>query len=611
MKFLYLLFSVVIFNSLLISQVRFEANFESANMNTVSTTDSILYTVTTKTDIGGRWFYFRILNVKNRFVRVRVSSSDVKRAVYSYDDKNYERFTAAESPATNQFEKTYAQDTVYVAYYVPYNYSFLQERVNTWRQSPYVKYDTIGVTSRNLLMQELRITDHSIPDNQKLRVWIHSRTHPGETPTSWHFEGIIEKLLSDDEVIQKYREKIVFHCVPFTNPEGVFYGRSRTNFGGVDVEADWNKSDALTSQEVRFLKQRMNAVNSQKVMSVFLNLHSQASPFATFWIHTAASTSNFFYRREMQFSNLHTSDNPYFMQSDYSFSSLQSKFPEGWLWNNHGAEVMALTYETPYDFYSNSQLVTIENLKYIGERTLFATAEYLEISHPKRFMLDNASISSFWAVDSSGTEFYGKNYNTTQQGNNAGPIRFESETIQPGKYDVYGWWQSSSNFAYDAKYYIQGGGSNIEKNINLRTNGGQWNYLSTLNLFSPGTIAITVSDSGTGTVIADAFRVIYRGNPVKVENEISPSSFVLEQNYPNPFNPITTIRFHLNKNSRVKLQVFNTLGQQVALLIDEYRSEGQHEKVFDAAKFMLSSGIYYYQLIVDDRAETKGMVLLK
>ena len=200
----------------------------------------------------------------------------------------------------------------------------------------------------------------------KYRVWIHARTHPGETPSSWHFDGIVQKLLSDDEVISYYRQKVIFYLIPFTNPDGVYYGRSRTNYSGIDVESNWNKTEAQTSKEVKILKQRMTQINSEKVLSVFNNLHSQAAPYCTFWIHTPGSTSPRFYRREYQFSNLNTSDNPYFVPGDYSESDLQAYFPEGWLWSNHGEQVMALTYETPYDQYSSDVWVTNSNLFEIG-----------------------------------------------------------------------------------------------------------------------------------------------------------------------------------------------------------------------------------------------------
>jgi photosystem II stability/assembly factor-like uncharacterized protein len=68
-----------------------------------------------------------------------------------------------------------------------------------------------------------------------------------------------------------------------------------------------------------------------------------------------------------------------------------------------------------------------------------------------------------------------------------------------------------------------------------------------------------------------------------------PLSFQLSQNYPNPFNPSTTIRFSLTKPAQVQLRVFNSLGEQVKVLVDNRLGAGQHQAVFDASK--LSSGV--------------------
>lgn len=612
MKTFFIFLSFFLVSNLSFAQITFDADFESGNINTVTTTDSINYTVTTKTDIGGRWFYFRMIGVKDRFVSVKVSSSDVKRAVYSYDDRNYERFTTPESPQTNVFQKTYVRDTVYVAYYIPYTFTHLQERIGEWILSPYVKLDTLGHTLRNLPIQELTLTDYSIPDSGKLHVWIHSRTHPGETPTSYHFDGVMETLLSDNPVIQYYREKIVFHLIPFTNPDGVFYGRSRTNYDGVDVEANWDKLPSATCKEVQILKARMSEINSENVLVVFQNLHSQASPFCTFWIHTAASTSDYFYRLQLQFCNLNTSENPYFVKSDYRFSSLQSKFPEGWLWSGWGDQVLALTYETPYDWYSNNQLVTIENLKFLGNKLVYAIAEFLEISHPKRILLDNKSVASFWQHDSSGVEFFGKDFQFAYQGNNLGPMNYETDIIEAGKYDIYGWWQSATDNAFDTKISISGGGESLTLTKSQKLNGGQWNYLGTVNQFSPGKISISVSDSGTGRIVADAFRVVYDGVPSRIKEATIPKDFTLYQNYPNPFNPETTIQFELNKSMNVKLKVYNVIGELVATLVNNELNAGTHKFVVDSSITSgLASGIYYYNLIAGKYSETKGMVLIK
>ncbi|MEN8192438.1 MAG: M14-type cytosolic carboxypeptidase, partial [Bacteroidota bacterium] len=238
---------LLIASQIIFGQVKFDADFESGNLSTVTTTDSINYNVTTVSDIGGRWFYFRITGVKDRYIKVTITNSDVNRPMYSYDNVEFIRFTESEAPVENVFQKTFEEDTVYVAYYTPYTFSYLQERLSEWSASEYVTLDTLGFTEKNLPLQEMILTDPSYPDDEKLRVWIHARTHPGETPSSWHFDGIMQKLLEDDEVIDYYRKNIIFYLYPFNNPDGVYYGRSRTNYYGIDQERDWNFPDNETS----------------------------------------------------------------------------------------------------------------------------------------------------------------------------------------------------------------------------------------------------------------------------------------------------------------------------------------------------------------------------
>ena len=600
---------------LIYSQIHFDGNFESGNLATVTQEDSVTYIVTTKKDIGGRWFYFKMYDVKGKFVHVRIPTSDVTRAMYSYDNKNFIRFSAIESPNYDEFEKTFAQDTVWVSYYTPYTFSYLQSRIKDWEKSPYVKVDTLGFTTHNLPIQEIKLTDTSIADSLKYNVWIHARTHPGETPSSWQFDGIVQQLLMDDDVISYYRKNIVFHMIPFTNPDGVYYGRSRTNYDGVDVESNWGTTDANTTQEVKILKQRMREVNAEKKLSVFINMHSQAASSCTFWIHTTPSVSDKFFREENQFCNLNTSDIPYFQQKDYSHSALQPYFPEGWLMNNYGPGVMALTYETPYDQYSNRTWVTNDNLFELGKRTVYAIAEYLRLSTPKHYLLDNADavVSGNWQTDTTGILFYGNDYLTTQGGTPNSSVSYSTTSLESGSYDVYAWWPSNSINSYNTKFDITGGGDQKTIIKTEQTNGGEWNYLANIQMQNSGPISVKVmADSSSGRVIADAFRIIYKGIYTEVKDHVQPTDFILYQNYPNPFNPSTTISFNLNTRSHVKLLVYNTLGELVTELINSELSAGQHQIIFDASRYNgLSSGVYYYTLFTDKFSLSKGMVLLK
>ncbi len=594
------------------SQIKFDANFESGNLASVSTSDSTYFEITTTEDVGGRWFYYRISGVKNKLIKVKVTNSDVNRPMYSYDNNEFERFTETESPSKNYFEKIFSEDTVYVAYYTPYTYSYLQERIADWQNSEFVKVDTLGFTEHNFPVQEIILTDTSVPDENKLCVWIHARTHPGETPSSWHFDGILQELLKDDSVIDYYRKNIIFYLYPFNNPEGVYYGRSRTNYYGVDQERQWNKSDAETATAVLLLKNRMKEINSKKVLSVALNLHSQASAYPTFWIHTANSTSNFFYRREYQFSNLAISDLPYFVQSNYSESNLRDYFPEGFMWDNYGDKTLALTYETPYDHYSNGVWVTNENLFEFGATTVYGIAEFLQLSTKHRTIIDNKDATKgFWETAEFGLDFYGDDFNYISAGIGDNKLSFNSGNIGAGIYDVYGWWTAHSANASNTKFEVNTSRESLVIEKSQKVNGGQWNLLTQISVYDTTGIAVTLSDDANGTVIADAIRIIYRSPILSVENEFIANSFELYQNYPNPFNPSTTIRFKLNKSENVKLRIFNSLGELVETLVDNDLNMGTHEVIFNSTNNNLSSGIYYYQLSTESYSQTKGMILLK
>lgn len=88
-----------------------------------------------------------------------------------------------------------------------------------------------------------------------------------------------------------------------------------------------------------------------------------------------------------------------------------------------------------------------------------------------------------------------------------------------------------------------------------------------------------------------------------------PTAFALHQNFPNPFNPVTRIRFDVATAGQVQLVVFNSLGQEVATLVDEYLSPQVYVVTFDATS--LQSGVYFYRLITNEQTFTKKLILLK
>jgi len=109
----------------------------------------------------------------------------------------------------------------------------------------------------------------------------------------------------------------------------------------------------------------------------------------------------------------------------------------------------------------------------------------------------------------------------------------------------------------------------------------------------------------------DYLTVKFVQDPVSVDNDEAdiPTSLVLHQNYPNPFNSATRIDFSLPRSGYVTLRVFNTLGQEIATLVNGERVAGQHSVSWNASG--LASGVYCYQLKAGDFVQTKKLILLR
>lgn len=106
------------------------------------------------------------------------------------------------------------------------------------------------------------------------------------------------------------------------------------------------------------------------------------------------------------------------------------------------------------------------------------------------------------------------------------------------------------------------------------------------------------------TVLGGRYELkVFTGRTTAVqETQVSslPTELTLRENYPNPFNPTTTIQFGLHESGRVRLVVYNILGELEAVVVDDYRKAGYHSATWDATG--VASGLYFARL------ETRGEV---
>ncbi|GAB4297278.1 MAG: hypothetical protein Kow0098_21370 [Ignavibacteriaceae bacterium] len=154
-------------------------------------------------------------------------------------------------------------------------------------------------------------------------------------------------------------------------------------------------------------------------------------------------------------------------------------------------------------------------------------------------------------------------------------------TIEPGETEIYPTQTEISENLERGDYYFvlncNAGGISAQDKFKF--------YKSGEDILPPGTI--TSADM-----------------TVKEENKD-----ILFGNYPNPFNPVTMIRFSLTEDSNVRLTVYNSIGEEVRVLINDRLSAGEHEVLFNASQ--LSSGIYFYNLTTENFSETGKMILMR
>ena len=136
-----------------------------------------------------------------------------------------------------------------------------------------------------------------------------------------------------------------------------------------------------------------------------------------------------------------------------------------------------------------------------------------------------------------------------------------------------------------------GGGTTLELIDAAKDNSVGENWQASIGHGTPGrknSVVTSVKENVTSTI---------------------PTNFSLFQNYPNPFNPETKITYQLPVALHVSLRVYDLLGREVALLVNDKKSAGIYEAVFNGEG--LTSGIYFYQLKADNFVETKKLILMK
>jgi hypothetical protein len=346
-------------------------------------------------EIGLRKYHFRFTmtgDLVGRTLTLNLDHSEIRRPFVRFAIAAgwgpWRRMTTTESPNLNQMILTPPAGTVAVecAFFEPLGYGETHERIRQIlsKRAPdaNVTSEVIGLSFQGRDMHMLTITDTSIPDTGKQRVWMHARAHAGEVTSAHSMLGFLARAVEDSDTGKRLRQNCIIHIIPILNIDGTFLGLTRWDSQGIDPERQWPNPNRIpeTAALKRLVDQFMASPNPIKVA---LNMHSTVGDFA----------DNFFFKHvrpcvtidkeiivQRYIDSLNNASTLFDNASPQTSCLSATLFIESYFWNNWGAAVMAVTHEGHYyERTSSTADVTGTDYFNLGKDMGTALIEYFNL----------------------------------------------------------------------------------------------------------------------------------------------------------------------------------------------------------------------------------------
>lgn len=263
----------------MLSSMDLDHDFDGGSIEVLSADAPDEIELALRADTGAsyrQWFCFRALGLAGEDARFSIVNAGLAtypdafedyRAVASYDRRRWFRVPTEFDGERLVIEHTPRTDDVMYAYFAPYPLSRHDRLLRRAARAPWVRREKLGRTVEGRDLSMLSFGEDG-PD--KLQLWVIARQHPGETMAEWFAEGLVSRLLDDDDpTTQALLARAVVRVVPNMNPDGSSLGNLRANAAGVNLNRAWLEPDAEESPEVLLTRARME----QTGVDFFLDVH--------------------------------------------------------------------------------------------------------------------------------------------------------------------------------------------------------------------------------------------------------------------------------------------------------------------------------------------------
>ncbi len=243
------------------------ANFDGGNIEVINQDDINNVQLAIRPDEGGeffQWFNFRLqgevgqrytLNIINAGQASYTKGWEDYQAAATYDRQQWFRLPTQYQDGKLTIEVELDCEMIQIAYFAPYSYERHQDLLSAVQVHPLVSLKHLGKTLDDRDMTLVKVGDE---DEEKAKIWITARQHPGETMAEWLVEGLLNNLLDGDcPTAKALLDKANFYIVPNMNPDGGVRGHLRTNAKGVNLNREWQSPSLEKSPEVYHVVNRM------------------------------------------------------------------------------------------------------------------------------------------------------------------------------------------------------------------------------------------------------------------------------------------------------------------------------------------------------------------
>ncbi|MDT0594042.1 M14 family metallopeptidase [Glaciecola petra] len=265
------------------------SQFDSGNINVISAESPGDIKLFIKKDHQSdfyQWFHFKLHS--EAFVAHSITIVDLAKSAYpegwkgyhavaSYDRETWFRVDSVFDGDNLSIEFTPEQNSVYFAYFAPYSYERHLNFIAQAQQCFDCRHELLGLTLDGREINLLVIGSEDIELAAKNKIWITARQHPGETMAEWLVEGLVQRLLDEDDgLARKLLQHNVFYIVPNMNPDGSVRGHLRTNAAGINLNREWQNPSLNNSPEVLYVLNKMQETG----VDMFFDIHGdEALPY--------------------------------------------------------------------------------------------------------------------------------------------------------------------------------------------------------------------------------------------------------------------------------------------------------------------------------------------